>query len=67
MKSKIGNDEFCLHCKEWREYDIEGRCKICKHIIHKKDLESEKKGYNNKESESMTFEELEENPDSLDY
>ena len=67
MKLKIGSDEFCLHCMEWREYDGEGRCKICKHIIHRENKKSEKEGYNNIKSESPSFEELDEDIDSLDY
>jgi hypothetical protein len=35
MKTIVGNDEFCLKCMEWREYDGNGRCKICNSIIHK--------------------------------
>ena len=67
MKLKIGSDEFCLHCMEWREYDEEGRCKICKHIIHRENKKSEKEGYNNLKSESPSFEDLDENIDGLDY
>jgi len=67
MKIKIGNDEFCPHCMEWREYDEEGRCKTCKHIIHKIDKESEKEGYSSLKSESPSFEELDEDTDNFDY
>ncbi len=45
MKIKPGMDDFCLNCMEWREYDSNGRCKVCKHIIHK--LKSnDQMGYN---------------------
>ena len=67
MKLIIGSDEFCLHCMEWREYDEEGRCKICKHIIHRENKKSEKKGYNNLKSESPSFEELDEDIEDYDY
>ena len=67
MKLNVGSDEFCLHCMEWREYDEEGRCKICKHIIHKENKKSEKVGYNNLKSESPSFEELDEDIDDYDY
>jgi len=67
MKLKIRSDEFCLHCMEWREYDEEGRCKICKHIIHRENKKSEKKGYNNLKSESPSFEELDEDIEDYDY
>jgi len=65
MPMKIGNDEFCLHCMDWQEYDEEGRCKICKHIIHK-EKESEKEGYNKLKSES-SFDEADEDGDDFDY
>jgi len=67
MKLKIKSDEFCLHCMEWREYDEEGRCKICKHIIHRENKKSEKEGYNNLKSESPSFEELDENIEDYEY
>ncbi len=35
MKVTVGNDEFCPHCMEWREYDDTGRCKVCKKLIKK--------------------------------
>ncbi len=66
MNLKTGNDEFCLHCMEWREYDEEGRCKICKHIIHKEYRESEKECYSSLRSES-SYEELDEDIDGFDY
>jgi hypothetical protein len=67
MKLKIKSDEFCLHCMEWREYDEEGRCKICKHIIHRENKKSEKEGYNTLKSESPSFEELDENIEDYEY
>lgn len=66
MTKKIGNDEFCLHCMEWREYDEQGRCKKCNHIIHKvKKVEEE--GYNKYKSESPSFEIDEEESENGDY
>lgn len=66
MIKKIGNDEFCLHCMEWREYDEEGRCKVCKHVICKvKKVEQD--GYNKYHSESPSFETDEEEMESDDY
>lgn len=67
MMLKIGSDEFCLHCMEWREYDEEGRCKICKNIIHRENKKSEKEGYNNLKSESPSYEEFDEDINDLDY
>ena len=65
MKLKIGNDEFCLYCMDWQEYDEEGRCKKCKHIIHKI-KKSEEEGYNKEKIES-SFEDIDENGDDFDY
>ena len=56
MTTKIGNDEFCLHCMEWREYDEEGRCKICEQKIVKEVEKQQKRGYNEYKTESPTFE-----------
>jgi hypothetical protein len=67
MKVKIGNDEFCLHCMEWREYDEEGRCKVCKHIIHVESKKSMKEGYDELKSESPSFEEFDESSDDTNY
>ena len=36
MSIKIGKDDFCSNCMEWREYDEEGRCKVCGKIPEKK-------------------------------
>jgi len=66
MKVKIGNDEFCLYCMEWQEYDEEGRCKVCRHIIHKKNKKSEKGSYNDLESEAPSFE-MDEDNDGDEY
>ncbi len=35
MPVMVGTDEFCSTCMEWREYDEEGRCKVCKKMIKK--------------------------------
>lgn len=56
MKLKTGQDEFCLNCMEWMEYNNEGRCKKCKQIIHKEKRESEQEGYNRTKSEYQSFE-----------
>ena len=66
MKAKIGSDEFCLHCMEWREYDEEGRCKVCKHIIHKINKKSENDGYNELKEESPSYK-FDEEDNDLDY
>ena len=52
MKLKTGRDEFCIHCMEWQEYDEEGRCKICRHIIHKERVDTKKESYNELKSET---------------
>jgi len=56
MSYKIGKDEFCLKCMEWREYDKEGRCKVCKRRIVKLIKKNEKLGYNEYKTESPSFE-----------
>jgi len=66
MAKKIGNDEFCLFCMEWREYDEEGRCKICKKIIHKPDIKQQKDRYDEYKSETPLFE-IEEDFNDDDY
>ena len=66
MATKIGKDEFCLHCMEWREYDEEGRCKKCKHIIHRTGEKEKLNGYNDYKKESPSFEADEESNDT-DY
>jgi len=35
MKVTVGNDEFCPKCMEWREYDEDGKCKVCGRRIKK--------------------------------
>ena len=67
MKLKIGSDEFCLHCMECREYDEEGRCKICKHIIHRENTKFEKEGYNYIKSESPSYEDSYEDVEDYNY
>jgi len=52
MKQKIGNDDFCIHCMEWREFDNKGRCVVCKNIIHKETKKNSEQSYNNLKSES---------------
>ena len=32
---KVGCDEYCTDCCEWREYNEEGCCKICGKRIKK--------------------------------
>ena len=45
MKLKVGKDEYCSNCMEWREYNKDGRCIVCKKIIKKKVLNSQIKSY----------------------
>ena len=67
MKIKIGKDEFCLHCMEWQEYDEEGRCRVCKHIIHRETKKHEKEGYNELKSKAASFDDLDEDIDDIGY
>jgi len=34
-KIAVGADEFCPKCMEWREFDDEGRCRVCGKAIRK--------------------------------
>lgn len=63
---KIGKDEFCLNCMEWREYDSEGRCKVCKHIICRNTEKKQKVGYDEYNSESPSYE-TDENIEDEEY
>ena len=45
MKVRTGNDEFCLFCMEWHEYDEKGRCIVCGKVIKKKLLQVHIKSY----------------------
>ena len=36
IKIVVGTDEFCSNCMEWREYDENGKCKVCGRSIIKK-------------------------------
>jgi hypothetical protein len=56
MVIKVGNDEFCLFCMEWREFDEKGRCKVCKQRIIRKVKKQDEPGYNGYKSESPAFE-----------
>jgi len=42
-KISIGSDEFCLNCMEWREFDEEGRCKICGKLVKKEPSSGQRK------------------------
>jgi len=40
---RVNNDEFCLQCMEWREYDQKGCCVYCGTFIKRKQDVQEKK------------------------
>jgi predicted amidophosphoribosyltransferase len=56
MAVKIGNDEFCSKCMEWREYDEEGKCKVCGKLIKRMDKQPPKNGYSDYKSEGPSYE-----------
>jgi len=60
MVIKIGEDEFCLYCMDWREVDEEGRCKVCKKRIVKKLPKYKNESYAEYERETIDMEESEE-------
>ena len=57
MPMKIGEDDFCSTCMEWREYDEEGRCKVCGKIIKKMISEDDENSYDRYKSESPNIDE----------
>lgn len=59
-KVEVGNDEFCSNCMEWREYDEEGRCKVCKKIIKKQKSPIPKNSYNEYIYETFEDEDIDE-------
>jgi len=59
MQVKIGEDEFCSNCMEWREYDEDGKCKICGKIIMKKRKKEEKDSYSEYKQETLETDESE--------
>ena len=64
MKMKVGNDEFCIKCMKWQEYDDGGKCKICGSIIQKlKKSSTERESYNDYYIESTSFDSDENNLD----
>lgn len=58
----VGTDEFCLDCMEWREYDEEGKCKVCGKLIKKPDRPTQRTKYDEYELDNE-FEEIEEQGD----
>ena len=60
MPIKIGNDDFCSNCMDWREYDENGRCKLCGKIIFKHKVKDTNKSYAEYERETTDFEDSEE-------
>ncbi|MFH1101060.1 MAG: hypothetical protein V1726_03380 [Methanobacteriota archaeon] len=42
MKVAVGTDEFCPKCMEWREYDDDGKCKVCGRSIRKGGVSGQK-------------------------
>ncbi len=56
MDIKVGNDEFCSNCMEWREYNSKGKCKVCGKLIKKLLENQNKEGYNDYKTETPSFE-----------
>lgn len=40
MKVLVGTDDYCPVCKDWQQFDDNGKCKICGTLI-KKDVRSD--------------------------
>jgi hypothetical protein len=60
MHVKIGLDEFCSNCMEWREFDEDGKRKICGKPIVKKVIKNQTNSYAEYERETSDTEESEE-------
>ena len=56
MPIKIGEDEFCSNCMEWREFDENGKCKVCGKIILKQKNKEKKDSYSEYERETLEIE-----------
>jgi len=56
MMIKIGKDDFCIFCMDWREFDEQGRCKTCKNKIKQYSDKQKDYGYNEYKTESPSFE-----------
>ena len=56
MAIKVGSDEFCSNCMEWREYDSEGKCRVCGKVIKKILKNQNKEGYNDYKTETPSYE-----------
>jgi len=57
VKITVGNDEFCFKCMEWREYDDNGKCKVCGKLIKKKKHDDQGTKYDDFGIDANTFEE----------
>jgi len=53
---KVGKDEFCQKCMDWREYDEEGRCIVCGTLINKNLKPEKRDGYNDYKTETPSLE-----------
>ena len=56
MIVKVGTDEFCSNCMDWREYDEGGRCKVCKKLIKKKEQPQQRDSYDQYKQETPMLE-----------
>jgi PHP family Zn ribbon phosphoesterase len=56
MAIKVGSDEFCSKCMEWREYDAQGKCKVCGKVIKKILKNQHKEGQDDYTTETPSFE-----------
>ncbi len=66
MAIKIGKDEFCSKCMEWREFDEEGKCKVCGKLIKRMDKQPPKNGYSDYKSEGPSYE-MDDESDDIEY
>ena len=52
----IDQDEFCINCMEWREYDEDGRCKVCGKLIKTKNKKYVRDSYTEYDAETFKSE-----------
>ena len=52
-KITVGTDEFCSNCMEWREYNNDGKCKVCGKLIKKTIQHTRKINYDEYEIDNV--------------
>ena len=53
---KVGEDEFCTTCMEWRAYDKDGKCVVCGKVLVRPKTEKKSESYAEYEREDFESE-----------